>query len=248
MATRFYFPSSGAAAVSPAFDASWTQTTNAARLAMVTTRISSAMATIDGVGNTNSTTRQLIRQYVSAQVAAQTLSGSIKGQIRCTTNALGSAALSFRVAKCAGDGSSVVEIVALTEAADAETNAPPAFENGTVENRRFETPPANTFSITFSDTTLNNGDRLIIELGYKEGSANGANVSSLVIGDDSGTDLPEDETTTTSDNPWAEFTDDITFGGGETITLDKWMARYEIKRRQRVYMVSSGMTPPDRVD
>jgi hypothetical protein len=216
-----YLPSTGAAAVSPAFGAGWTQTTNATRLAMVTARISSANASIDGVGNTSTVTRQLIRQYVSAALAAQTLTGNIKGQIRCTTNAIGSAALAFRLAKCNSDGSSVTEIVALTEAADAETNAPPAFESGTAENRRLETPPSNTFSIDVGSTGISSGDRLIFEVGYKEGSANGGNISTLVIGDDSGTDLAEDETTTSADNPWFELSFDLAFSAGDAASFVK---------------------------
>lgn len=186
---------------------------------MVTTRISSGMSSIDGVGNTSTSTRQLIRQYVSAALAgSQTLTGNIKGQIRCTTNAFGSAALSFRLAKCNSDGSSVTEIVALTEAADAETNAPPAFETGTAENRRLETPPANTFSIDVGSTAISANDRLVFEIGYKEGSANGANVSTLVIGDDSGSDLAEDETTTTANNPWFELSFDLSFASAGATT------------------------------
>lgn len=247
MATRFYLPSTGAAAASPAFGGGWGQTTNAARRALVTTRISSAMTSFDGVGNTNTSTEQLIAQYVSATLAAQTLSGTIKGQVRATTNSIGAGALSFRVAKCASDGTSVTEILAITVSPDAAGAAPPAFETGTAENRRFEGSPANTFSIDVGSTAISANDRLILEIGYLEGSANPIHINTLVFGDDSGTDLAEDETTTTANNPWAEFSATISFaGGGETITIDKWQPIYPSQHKPVYGVVASGFTPPNK--
>jgi hypothetical protein len=34
----------------------------------------------------------------------------------------------------------------------------------------------------------------------------------------------------------------------ETITLDKWLGRYEVRRGVKAAMVPSGMTPPDRIE
>lgn len=39
-----------------------------------------------------------------------------------------------------------------------------------------------------------------------------------------------------------------TVGGGETITMDKWLSRYEARARVTAAMVPSGFQPPDRVD
>lgn len=47
------------------------------------------------------------------------------------------------------------------------------------------------------------GDRLMLELGFR--AAVNTSPQDLYIQDDSGTDLPEDETTTTADNPWLEI-------------------------------------------
>jgi hypothetical protein len=42
----------------------------------------------------------------------------------------------------------------------------------------------------------------------------------ISIGDDSGTDLPEDDTTTAANNPWVEFANAITFQTDTTLTVN----------------------------
>ena len=51
MATRFYLPSTGAAAISPNPDAAWEDVSILARLAAVTTKIASAMTTVSFLDN-----------------------------------------------------------------------------------------------------------------------------------------------------------------------------------------------------
>lgn len=211
MATRFYLPSSGAADISPAFDAAWDVTTNADRLAAVTTRISSAMTNKAGVGDA-SVAEQLLRQYISAPLEAQTISGTVKGVMRMASNVvnIGMGALAVRIAKCAGDGSGVTQILAMTYSSESGSAAPPGTEGTTLENRRIETG-ANGFTPSLTSTAVDAGDRLIIELGYKDNTTNTGRHCIISFGDDSATDLPEDETTTTADNPWVEFSMDIAF-------------------------------------
>lgn len=212
MSTRFYFPSTGTPSISPAFDASWETTTNADRRDMVTTRISSAMATLDGAGN-SATTDQLLRQYISAALAAQTITGTIKGVVRCysVTGNAGVGRLAVRVAKCASDGSGVTEIRAITFSSG--TGTPPAMADGTLRSRRFAQTESD-FSLELTDTAVSAGDRLIVEVGYKDDSSNTSRRVGCSFGDDSSTDLAEDQTTTTADNPWVEFSMDISFDGG----------------------------------
>jgi hypothetical protein len=220
MATRFYLPSSGAAGASPTFGASWEVTTNADRLKMVTARINSAMTDKDGVGTAALGEQQLLRQYLSAPLSAQTISGTVKGVMRMASNVtnIGIGAPAFRVAKCSSDGSGVTEILALTQSPEAASAAPPGTEGTTLENRRLETSPANTFTISISSTPVSDGDFLIVELGYNDNSTNAARFCRINFGDNSVTDLPEDETTLTADNPWVEFSADITFVSGSIIS------------------------------
>lgn len=232
MATRFYLPSTGTADISPAFDASWDVTTNADRLAMVTTRINSAMTTKSGVGDTNINVDQLLRQYISAGLAAQTLSGTIKGNMRMVSSAIGNGVLAVRVAKCASDGSGVTEILAIQFSSD--TGAAPPATAASLTNRRLE-QGSNDFSLDLTSTSFSAGDRLIVELGYRDLSSNAARIVSTNFGDDAASDLPEDETTTTADNPWVEFSADITFSGS-TPTVDGWGPRFPDPARRLAAM------------
>lgn len=216
MATRFYLPSTGVAAVSPAFGSGWESTANADRIAMVTTRINSAMTTKDGAGDAGADQEQLLRQYVSAPLAAQTLSGSVKGVARFISTTAGNGRPAIRIAKCANDGTSVVEILAITFSSN-NIDLPPATATS-LTNRRFE-EGADDFVLNFADVTITAGDRLIVEPGYRDHTTNTGRFVSISFGDNSGTDLPEDETTTAANNPWVEFSADISFQGAGAFSL-----------------------------
>ncbi|MDP2632263.1 MAG: hypothetical protein Q8P25_00880 [Candidatus Curtissbacteria bacterium] len=201
-ANRFYLPSTGAAAVSPGYDSAWEDTTIAARLAAVTTKIASAMSTV-AFTDADSTSRDILfRQYVSAPLAAgQTITGAqaLKFQIRalqpisadgmCTT-------IGIRV--IAADGSTVQKTV-LTVTRDNTVVAT------SLTNRQFTATSAAT------DYTTVAGDRLVIEVGTGGDPIITSHTTSLRIGDASGSDLPENDTTTTDNNPWVGFTDNIAF-------------------------------------
>lgn len=248
MATRFYLPSTGTPSIGPAFGAGWEVTTNADRGNLVTARISSAMTNKDGAGDAG-VADQLLRQYVSAALAAQTLSGTIKGVMRCASNVtnVGVGAPAFRLAKCNSDGSVVTEILGVTVSPLAATNAPPATSGTTLTNRRLETSPSDTFVISFSDTTIEAGDRLIVELGYKDNTTDTGRFVRISFGDDSAIDLPEDETTTTADNPWVEFSANITFASAEQAPTKGGLAitREVRQRMQPQAMLSAGVAPAD---
>ena len=200
-ATRFYLPSTGAAAVSPAFDAAWEETSDADRLAMVTTRISSAM-TDKTVNSLLAAQDALVRQYVSAGLAAQTINADVRIYARVSEALVTVNAFSRIVLKVvSSDGSSVRGT--LLAFGDYSTGAE---WNTSLRNKSFadNDPPA-------SVTTLD-GDRLVLEIGFNHAAV----ISSAAInfGDDSATDLAEDETTTDANNPWLEIAQTITFSGG----------------------------------
>lgn len=221
MTTRFYLPSTGTPDISPAFGSGWGVTTNADRIDLVTTRISSAMTLKSGVGDAGQD-YQLLRQYISAALGAQTISGTIKGQVRMSNSAGTSIGqLAVRVAKCASDGSGVTEILAIADSTTAPGTNPPGTV-ATLTNRRME-QGVDDFILDLTSTGVNAGDRLIVEIGYDDNSTNTTRFASCSFGDDSATDLPEDETTTAANNPWVEFSMDIAFdegGGGTTYDVD----------------------------
>ena len=198
-ATRIYLPSTGTNAVSPAFGG-WGDTTTGApdRIRCVTKKIGTTMigeSFTSGGGGPGNTT-YLNRQYVSDPIAAQTISGTVKGQVRGTDNtATVYSAILIRVVS--NDGSTVRgTLLALTAGAN---DYPAALTN------RYT--PAST---ALAAVTAQNGDRIVIEIGISK-TAGGAKVISQSFGDDSATDLPENETETLAYNPWIEFSQNIIF-------------------------------------
>lgn len=218
--TRFYFPSTGAAAVSPAYGAGWVQDPAVDRRALVTTRISSAFAQV-GTGDTGDTlgaTNTILRQYVSAPLAAQTVTGTLKGQFRgkrAGSSDTISATLAIRVAKVGVDGTTVTEIVAITGSTNTAA-APPIFVTiaTALTNRRLEVGDVDDFTIDVPSTGISAGERLIIEIGVVNNQYTSTRFAAVEFGDNSGSDLAEDETSTTQNNPWVEFTHTFTFDGG----------------------------------
>lgn len=201
MATRFYLPSTGAAPISPGFGG-WGQTTSADRLAAVKTRISSAM-TNKSTANSSTVQTILNRQYVYGPIAAQTINGNVKGQLRgLESNAAmdATAAIHIRVVK--PDATDRGTLLAITAAALAGSNE---YPTGTATNK-------NTLvSTALSSVTAVAGDYLVIEIGVKQNSASTNRSVTHVFGDnDATTDLPEDQTTTATNNPWIEFSVTIT--------------------------------------
>lgn len=192
MSTRIYLPSSGLAPISPAFGA-WATTTSADRVAAVLTRVFSPMISkVSGTPAINTTA--LDRQYVFGPIAAQTINGNIKGQVRCLRTAIGTApvtAMSIRVVK--PDGTDRGILLAITAGITAI--------NTSLRNINFLTSTALSSVIAVS------GDYLVIEYGVSCGAT--ARSITCSFGDDSSTDLPEDNTTTTANNPWIEFSQTI---------------------------------------
>lgn len=225
MPTKFYFPSTGAPSLTPAYGSGWGTTTNAARRQMVKTRISSADASADGVG-TAATDNQLIRQciYEAETLSAQSLTGTVKGVFRMTGSNPSVGALAIRIAET--NGTTTNEILAITSSTD---NTTPPLNGGGNTNRRLETG-SNTFDIPVS-ATLTAGYNLLIEIGYRDNSTNATRFATVFFGDDSGVDLLEDETSATADDPWIEFSMTIAFGGGGGSSILRQMMQHHRARQ-----------------
>jgi hypothetical protein len=230
VATRYYFPSSGAAAVSPAISAEWDIQTGVDRLALVTTRISSAMADkTTAKGASNQTGQDVIwRQYVSDPIGAQTISGTVKGQIRARENA---SAANYRmqvlVSVVSGDGATLRGVAYAGDPESITTSPTSEFPLSSVANIGTSRQAPRGASQTLTDVTASSGDRIVIEVGYRiNATVTTASTGTGIFGDNNASDLPEDETTTTALNPWIEFsntiapvsTGPITVSGSDSVT------------------------------
>lgn len=206
-ATRFYLPSTGAAAISPTYNAGWENTSIAARLRTSMNKIASAATTVtyDDADATNQDI--LFRQYVSDPLTSQDIAvQSVVNLIRCSETDLSNnlfTKLDIRVVS--NDGSIV---------------------RGTLVNMRIDGVEAAT-SLTNRNNTGNcaavtcfQGDRLVIEIGMSgDPAATFSHDSSMSIGDDNATDLGANDTDTTALNPYVEFTNAVTFIAGNFIPI-----------------------------
>jgi len=207
MSSRFYLPSSGAAAVSPTDLTGWDETDGQSSLQTDVVKTNTAMTTGSLLSWTTYGNKQLARQFVSKPLSAQTISGTIKGQICCgSNNALNSKRTVFRVIVVSNDGATTrgtllgINIYSLTN---------------------FLVLPVNKYlapsGTAISSLTIQDGDRLVFQVGFT--NTVNSNVTKLngnnEYGDNQTTDLPEDETDSnyTTKNPWIELSMDITFQG-----------------------------------
>lgn len=203
MVTRYYLPSTGAAAVNPGFDAGWEYVGSVARRKCVTTKISSSMTTFTQT-ETSSTANEdmLVSQYVSDPIGAQTITGTVKGQILAKeSGSSGDQRAQLLIKVVSNDGSTVTGTL-LAMDTTALSNE---FPTSTSTNRKFPKGWSGA-GTSLSSVTSNNNDRIVIEIGARKGDTSSTNfITTLTFGDDNGSDLPEDETTTTTNNPWIEF-------------------------------------------
>lgn len=205
MATRFYLPSSGAAPASPAVDAFWDLTDPGFnRFKAVTTRINSSMFahTIQEDTPTDVDQDWVFAQWVSEPLAAQTISAqTVEIQMRGRENASGNNMfLAWSIRVCSGDGSTIRGTLVAGNRDATEL----AVSASTLTNRRD--------TATSSSLAVEAGDRIVIEIGTGGNPDAGATHGSTIsYGDDSSTDLPENDTETAANNPWVEFPNTISF-------------------------------------
>lgn len=200
MATRLYMPSSGTAAVSPAYSSGWEDQSIASRLKCVKTKISSAMTTVSFTDSDDTDRDVLFRQYTSDPIAAQTIAAqTVKIQMRCAeVGQFRNMFLAWAVKVMSNDGSIERGVLVALQRDGLEATVT------TLTNR--------SDSATSSQVVAQQGDRIVIEVGMGGDPTLGSNHdSSLSIGDDSGSDLPEDDTSTDAFNPWVEFANTVTW-------------------------------------
>lgn len=182
---------------------------------------------------------------IGPPMEVQTISGTVKGRTRAAqtlSTAHANSAVIIRVAS--GDGTTIRgTLLALTAGSasggvDPEcTTAPTATADGYGQNR--ELPYGAGSPVAISSLAVLQGDRIIIELGFRYQTTTVPSNARLMAGWNMiGGDLPEDQIALGSsvwDNaPWIEFSDDIIFNypagkdrisGGVGLTLSSWSQR-----------------------
>jgi hypothetical protein len=202
MATRIYLPQTGAAPISPTFG-TWTETTGADRIAGVATRIGSAMTSKTQAHTaTAANSTFLSRQYVFGPLAAQTIPVStIKGTIRVLESAANDNldAMRLLVRVVSGNGSTY-----RTPVLYGPTNGTVAEFNTSLRAKRLATGGAT------ASVVVTAGDYLVIEIGTTTTVAGTSLSDTISYGDNSATDLGDNETDTAANNPFIEIAATIT--------------------------------------
>ena len=233
MATRFHFPSSGTAAVSPTTQ-TYTHGSSVRRPLSLSddTAVATDPLNADGadhlvVGDT------LFVQFVSEPLAAQTFTSgdAFKFAFQCLeAHSNNNLNLQVWMGIVSGDGTSAVGTI--RSKVEDTTEVGPSLAN------RFH---SSTLSGTVSCTT---GDRLVIELslegtpGPATGGVQGHNGSIRFGGNGASGDLPENDTETgTTFNPWLEFATTITFYVPDYALPARWRGARR-PRRVRRYRVA----------
>jgi hypothetical protein len=202
LATRIYLPNTGAAVINPTFG-TWTETTGADRIQAVTTRISSVMTNkVQAHAATAANSTFLSRQYVIGPLAGQTYAAStIKGTIRVLESA-------------ANDNLDAMRLLVRVVAPDATnfrgtiygpTNGTVLEFNTTLRAKRLATGGATT------QVVITEGDYLVIDIGTTNTTIGVSLSDTISYGDDSATDLGDNETDTTALNPFIELAANLIF-------------------------------------
>ncbi len=221
-ASRFYFPASEAADVSPAFDISWTDTDDAVRRKLAITKGSSAIA----VGSTVSFTQTdfaLDRQYVSPPMTAQTILGSTVAKMQLMVREFDAADnvdyVIVSLSVVSNDGTTLKHN--LLNFAGYGTVGTEFINNATCRNSI-----CITNSWTFGgngssgggDYVIDDGDRLVLEVGYGLNTSLGTTPQAAAKWGENATDLPEDDSQTTDGAGWLEFSNPVEFQGSAGVT------------------------------
>jgi len=198
MASRFYLPSSGSAAVSPSYTASWDDTSVAERLPSSRTKSSTA-ETDKSFNDNDDTDKDILRlQYVTEQLGAQTITAQTVGlSMRCRfTGGVGNIYLALTIKAVSSDGSTVRgTLLALTRDGTSISSS---------------TGPAGYYSrylsATTTEVTIQNGDRLVFEIGAGGDPAMTQDHDFILVAqDDKSTDLDAADNDDDDENPWINF-------------------------------------------
>lgn len=212
MATRWWFPLTTAAEVSPAFDAAWTFTTDTdtVRRKLAFTKAASAITAGGQIGAWTPGLIALSRQYVSAPLEAGIVFTSgvttVTMQLMCREVGTGSnidrSHLGVRIVSEDGVTVRATLLVVANYFANVEFGNLASQRNATF---------ADGDTVGASYTTVD-GDRLVVEIGFTD-TAGTTPAGNSKYGENA-TDLPVDETQVTDGAGWIEFSNTITLSSG----------------------------------
>jgi len=205
MAERIYLPSSGTAPVAPS---TWNHTSvqgtsytlpgirsHLRSNTALTSRTSAAGTAVNGL-------KVAVMRYVFGPLAAVQISGTVNSSMLCSeSNGSANATRSIAV-KLIQPGGADRSVLLANTASDSATST---YELTTTLSSRRCYDVNEARPITLSAQTPTAGDYLVVELGYRYGSATSYNIV-MRHGDPNATiDVSDSEGSTTAGCPWVEF-------------------------------------------
>ena len=204
MGTRFYFPASSGAVVTPTIDSAWNDYEDYVSRRLSQTKGTSTLAFGSSIDWTSGS-KALDRQYVSDKMQSGiefSTSVTVKGQLVIkesgSNDNVGQIMLGIRVVS--QDGGTVRRTLLAVAGYRAYNETDTTGINRMIADGDALAPSS-------SYTTVE-GDRLCIELGYTDNA--GTSIAAQGMWGENGTDLPESESGT-SGVGWIEFSNTITF-------------------------------------
>lgn len=205
MATRLYFDRLVTSAYSPTVHANWNVTTGNTYVALLFGKVFTASSgtLTSGVTGAAAVRELLIQTMITPVLAAQTIasgstiSAQVKTNMSSTSSRTGAGKVYIRLMN--EDGTIASEI----------GNAVTTNLTATNTNR--------TYSLTLGgNVTVTGGQRIVFEFGwrYLTGSDTATTGSINSLTGPAATDLPVDNTTTTANNPWIEFSQTLIVASG----------------------------------
>lgn len=147
-------------------------------------------------------------EYVSEKLDSQSISGTFKGQIKAYQNTGSANAMTQVQVFLISESGEYKSTLYSGYTGDTLVDEFPTFNTASARNR----PIPYGGSTPLTPQTATAGDRLLIRVGVRVYSTLPANYQSyLAVRSTAETDLPEDNTTATSLQPWFEFSQDLLF-------------------------------------
>ena len=205
MATRFYHNPTAIPTITPAFDAGWEQSGVAVRRCLFTVAPKSGAPAVEVADTETSLSAVfdvLLAQYISEPLEAQTIAGNVSGQI-----------LGYE-SDIAADLLPAVLIRVFDSTGTTATGTLLAQTNGTEFVLTTPTNRSVPASVALTSTPVNKDDVIVVEYGFRATNAVATAYTGtlrFMSGDLTPTDLPVNESATTDNNSWMEFSQTLLF-------------------------------------
>jgi hypothetical protein len=209
--TKLYFPSTGTPAITPAFHAEWETTASAVRLPLSYPKGTSAVASVSAAETSTANLYDVgLAQFISAPLAAQTFSGTLSCVVRCNQSSLAANMTGQMVVRIVSNDGSTVRGTLISPTAVTSLSTSTHEWGTSLRNQYF--PSGDVATATLTGVTCEDGDRLVIELGYRAiNTVATSYTGTMQFGEAAAGDLVLNQSGTAQANPWLAFSQKVQF-------------------------------------